>query len=516
MKRKNILLVLVLLIVQSVSAKEYNIIDYGAVAGKLSTAAIQKAIDIAFDAGGGTVVVPAGTYITGAIILKSRINLHLQQGAELRSSTNLEDFKIGSRRYGMIFCEDAIQVSITGEGVINALGMQFYEAGKNHGTSSSLGGVPEFDRMVTRQKEGYLPEGKFFTDGPIKRKPRPGMTIVFFHCTQVTIKDIKIYDTPVWAMRFGYCEDVVVNGISILNNLLIPNSDGIHMTVSRNVRISNCEIQAGDDAIIVQGFAKIEDKPGFTSAEQDSHQYGNKSIYAENIQVTNCHLQSRSSGIRIGFGQHPIRRIIFNNIIISESNRGIGIYARDSASIEELIFSNIIIETRLHNGIWWGHGEPIHMSTMPRFKGQPVGQIKDVQFNNITASGEEGILLYGLKESPMENIRFNNVKLYLKKGKETMHYGGNFDLRPTTSPETQIFKHDIPGIFAQNINKLSIRDVEIKWGSDLPAFFTHGIQCQDVKDLLLEGFTGSGNPASPGSKSLLLERTTKRKVTAIQ
>lgn len=514
MKMKNVLLVLLLFIVQSISAKEYNILDYGAVPDKLSTAAIQKAIDAAFDAGGGKVVVPTGVYITGAIILKSRINLHLEQGAELRSSTNLEDFKVGSRRYGMIFCEDAIQVSITGQGVINALGMQFYEADKNHGTSSSLGGVLEFDRMVTRQKEGYLAEGKFFTDGPIKRKPRPGMTIVFFHCTQVAIKDITVYDTPVWAIRFGYCEDVEVSGVSVLNSLLIPNSDGIHMTVSRNVRISNCQIQAGDDAIIVQGFAKIEGTPGFTSEEQDKHKYGNKSIYAENIQVTNCNLQSRSSGIRIGFGQHPIRRIIFNNIIISGSNRGIGIYARDSSSIEELIFSNIIIETRLHNGIWWGHGEPIHMSAISRFKDKPVGQIKDVQFNNITATGEEGILLYGTKESHMENIRFNNVKLNLKKGKETMDYGGNFDLRPTTSPATQIFKHDIPGLYAQNIDKLSIRDFEITWGGDLPSFFTHGIQCQDVKDLSLEGFTGSGNPTSPGSKSILLMRTTKRKMIA--
>ena len=514
MKKKNLLLVLVLFMMQSINAKEYSILDYGAVAGKLSTTAIQKAIDVAFDAGGGTVIVPAGVYITGAIILKSRINLHLEQGAELRSSTNLEDFKIGARRYGMIFCEDAIGVSITGQGMINALGMQFYEADKNHGTSSSLNGVKEFDRMATRQKEGYLPEGKFFTDGPIKRKPRPGMTIVFFHCNDVTIKDITVYDTPVWAIRFGYCEGVVVTGVSIFNSLLIPNSDGIHMTVSRNVRISDCEIQAGDDAIIVQGFTKAEDKPGFTSAEQDSHHYGNKSIYAENIQVTNCHLQSRSSGIRIGFGQHPIRRIIFNNIIISESNRGIGIYARDSASIEELIFSNIIIETRLHNGIWWGHGEPIHISAISRFKDRPVGKIKDVQFNNITATGEEGIVLYGSKENPMENIRFNNVKLYLKRGKETMDYGGNFDLRPTTSPETQIFKHDIPGIYAQNIDQLSIRDLDIKWDKDLPAFFTNGVQCLEVKDLLLEGFSGSGNPASPGSKSVLLERTTKRKLVA--
>ncbi|HZG23487.1 MAG TPA: glycosyl hydrolase family 28 protein, partial [Chitinophagaceae bacterium] len=404
MKITKLLSLLLVFFVHVLSAKEYNIVDYGATKDKLSTSAIQKAIDAAFEAGGGTVVVPTGTYITGAIILKSRINLYLEQGSELRSSTNLEDFVAGTRRYGMIYCEDAIQVSITGKGVINGMGSEFYDAKENHVNSSSLNGVPEFYPALTRQKEQYMKESRFFTDGPIKRKPRPGMTIVFFHCNQVTVKDITIKDTPIWATRFGYCEDVLISGISIQNNLMIPNSDGIHLTVSRNVRISDCDIVAGDDAIIVTGFAKIENTPGFTSAEQDKYKHGNKSIYAENIQVTNCRLQSRSSAIRIGYGQHPIRRCSFTNIIISESNRGIGVFAHDSSSIEELIFSNIMIETRLHNGVWWGRGEPIHLSSISRLKGEPAGKIKDVQFNNITAVGEQGIILYALKEAPMEDI----------------------------------------------------------------------------------------------------------------
>ncbi len=510
--KRIIFLGLFLLFIEQVSnAKEYNILDYGAVKDKLSTAAIQKAIDAAFEAGGGMVVVPAGTYITGALILKSRINLYLEQGSELRSSTNLEDFLVGTRRYGMIYCEDAIQVSITGKGVINGLGSEFYVADENHVNSSSLNGVPEFYPALTRQKEQYMKESKFFTDGPIKRKPRPGMTIVFFHCNQVTIKDITIKDTPIWATRFGYCEDVLISGISIQNNLMIPNSDGLHFTVSRNVRISDCDIVAGDDAIIVTGFAKVENTPGFTSAEQDKYKYGNKSMYAENIQVSNCRLQSRSSAIRIGYGQHPIRRCSFTNIIISESNRGIGVFAHDSSSIEELIFSNIIIETRLHNGVWWGRGEPIHVSSISRLKGEPAGKIKNVQFNNITAVGEQGIILYALKESPMEDIQFQNVKLHLKKGKETMNYGGNFDLRPTQAPETQLFSHDIPGLFAQNIDKLSIKDFDLTWDSNLPPFFTHGIHAVNVKDFMNEGFKGTSNPGFTGGKKVHLENVSLRK-----
>jgi len=109
------------------SAGTYNILDYGAVKNELSTAAIQRAVDACYEAGGGIVIVPAGTYITGTIILKSNINLYLEQGAELVSSVNIENFVVSSRRYGMIFCQDASQVSITGEDVINVLGTQFYE-----------------------------------------------------------------------------------------------------------------------------------------------------------------------------------------------------------------------------------------------------------------------------------------------------------------------------------------------------------------------------------------------------
>ncbi len=510
MKKLIVFPVLLLLVIQAVDAKEFNILNFGAVRNQLSTLAIQKAIDSCYQTGGGTVVVPAGIFITGSIFLKSNINLYLEPGAELRSSENMDDFKAGPERYGMIFCQNAVNISITGKGVINAMGSRFYEPDKNHTDSSGPGEKKTYDKMLTRQKENYLPEGKFFTDGPIKRKPRPGMTIVFFHCNQVAIKDITIKDTPVWAIRLGYCEGVLIDGISLLNNLMIPNSDGIHMTVSRNVRIANCEIRAGDDCIIVTGFARIEDTPGFDSKEQDKYTYGNKSVYAENIQVTNCHLQSRSSAIRIGYGQHPIRRCIFTDIVISESNRGIGIFAHDASDIEELIFSNIMIETRLHNGIWWGNGEPIHLSAVSRFPGKPAGKIKDVQFNNITANGGQGILIYGDKASHMEHIRFNNVQLHLLKGPETMSMGGNFDLRPTAIYEKQIFEHDIPGLFAQYVDNLSIRNFGLTWGEGLPEFYTHGIDCHEVKDLLIDGFEGSANPNSPKSRKIFMEQCTVR------
>ena len=105
----------------------YNITDFGAVPGELSTQQIQKTIDACAENGGGMVLVPAGTYITGTIQLKSHVNLHLEQGAVLKGSLNLSDYLTSFVTHGMVFCENATQVSITGQGIIDAQGTHFYD-----------------------------------------------------------------------------------------------------------------------------------------------------------------------------------------------------------------------------------------------------------------------------------------------------------------------------------------------------------------------------------------------------
>lgn len=490
-------LILFLFLSTKLFSRDYLITDFGAANGKLSTAAIQKAVDECFAAGGGRVVIPPGTFITGPVTLKSNVNVFLESGALLKGSDNIEDYRMGETRRGIFFCEDACNVSITGDGTIDASGSAFYDFSKNHGS-------PDFDRSLTRQKEEYMKDGTFFTDGPVRRISMPGMSIVFFHCTGVTLSGITVKDTPIWAIRFGYCEDVLIEGITIRNNVLIPNSDGIHCTASRNIRISNCDIVAGDDAIVMTGFDKNENIPAYSMMEQGDKTYGNKSIYAENMSVTNCQLRSSSAGIRIGYGQHPIRRCIFSNITIYDSNRGIGIFAHDTTDIEDLIFDNIIIETRLYNGHWWGHGEPIHLSCASRFKDHNAGEIKNVIFSNITATGGQGIILYGQKESLIKNITFDNVSLYIKKGRETMSYGGNFDLRPAADKKLQIFEHNIPGIFAQYISNLSVSGFNLTWDPALPDYFTNALEINNFDSVHIINMNGAYAPNSKDRSDIRL------------
>lgn len=506
MKKILILTILGVILTIPSRSENFNIIDYGAVQNQKSTAAIQKAIDACFEAGGGNVIIPAGRFITGTVELKSNVFIYLEPGSLLEASLDLSDYRSTFRRHGLVFCEDGENTGILGPGTINAMGTHFYDTTRNHV-------YPEFDKNLVRQKQNYMPEGTFFTDGPYKRLRMPGMTIGFYHCTRVKLKDFKLLDTPIWAIRLAYCEDGNVSGLTILNNLMVPNSDGIHMTASRNIRISDCHISCGDDAIIVTGFCINEEIPGYAHgiADQKAHRFGNKSIYSEHIQVTNCHLQSRSAGIRVGYGQHPIRSCSFTNIQIYGSNRGIGIFAHDGSDIENLVFSGITIETRLHNGQWWGNAEPIHISCVSRFEGEKAGNVRNVIFNDIIAQSEHGVLLYGQEQSLIEDVVFSNVRLKLVNGKETLGYGGNFDLRPATPISLQIFEHDIPGIYAQWVNNLTISNFTLRWGEGLPEFFTDGLECLHVNGLYLHHFDATGNPASEGSKKLKLEKTVMAK-----
>jgi len=468
----------------------FDVCRFGAVGdGKtLCTKAFNDAIATCASRGGGTVYVPAGTYYSGTIVMKSNINLHLEPGAVILASRDTADymkmpthqFQEGYVHFGLIYAADCKNISLTGHGVINGNGTFFMNSiDKPHSGN-------DFDRKFTRQGMDFMRPGAVIEDGPVSYNYRPGMLVVMLRCENVTVQDLMFYDSPEWTFRIGDCEDVLVTGITIRNNQLIPNSDGIHCTTSRNVRISNCDIVAGDDAIIVTGFGDEISGSEISRIPYPSRNTGNKTGYAENVTVTNCVLSSRSAGIRVGYGENPIRNLVFSNIVIYGSNRGIGVFARDKSDIENVEFSNIIINTRLHSGHWWGKGEPIHVSAIRDSRNGKAGTIRNIRFNNIRAESGAGILLYGASESPLENITLKDVTLSIEPGKYSESYGGNFDLRPAYPLDSALFAHDIPGCFAKGVINLVIKDFNLKWTDNLPNYFSDGLAIYDFRGLLLQ------------------------------
>jgi polygalacturonase len=486
---------ILILTISAVSGKSgiYNIVDFGAIKNEKSTAAIQTAIETCARNGGGTIYVPPGEFITGTIRLRDNINLFLEAGAILTGSLDTMDYRLDGTIRGMIIADEVRDISITGLGELNGNGTAFMNLQKNHfGT--------DFDRKYTRQGENYMPASILSPDGPVAYPFRPGMMVVILKCENVLIENVTFRDSPEWTIRLGDCDNAKVQGISIQNNLLVPNSDGIHCTTSRNVRISNCDIRAGDDAIIITGFGdeiSVHGKNFEPDFDYVNRKIGNKTGFAENITVTNCLLQSRSSGIRVGYGDNSMRNCVFENLVIYGSNRGIGIFCRDRGNIENIQFSNIFIETRLHTGHWWGNGEPIHVSAIPQKSDVPVGKIRNIRFFNITAKSENGILIYGVQESKIENLTLENIRLNIQSSPLNATYGGNFDLRPTNSKSTSIFKHDIPGLYSQFVKDLKIKDFEIKFASEFPDFFSNAIECQNFENLIIDEFCSSSSLPVP-------------------
>jgi len=468
----------------------YDVTRFGAKGDgvTLATAAINEAVRACHEAGGGVVVVPPGTFITGPVRLLSRVELHLSAGAVVRGSTNLADYQIDGVRRGLIFAFEAHDVAISGLGVIDGQSDAFFDPKRMHGFRN-----PGFERRFTRQGEAYFPPDTHFPDGPIYYEQRPGTMVQMLRCERVLVRDVCFVNPPEWTFRFGDCEDVRVEGITIRANKLVPNSDGIHLTTTRNARISGCHLVCGDDTIAITGFG---DEMGSRGQRPDARpgeraqRLGNRSGYCENITVANCTLESASAAVRVGYGRNPIRNCVFQNLVIYNSNRGLGVFARDPGDIENLLFQNITIHTRLYSGHWWGKGEPIHVSAIRQNPQVPVGRVRRVTFSGIVAEAEGGVVVYGTPESPIEDLTIQNLRLVVSAGPLARDWGGNFDLRPSTPASEQLFRHDIPALFFRHATGLRLEGVDVKWRGDLPEFYTSALEFEQCTGRVT-GLSGS-------------------------
>ena len=402
------ILFLLVLSLSSYAQRIYNVVDYGAVGNKIAddAKAIQQAIDECSANGGGTVLLPANhTFMSGPLCLKSNVNLHLEATAVLLANPDEGIYKLSAfgenRGEGMmwIYANGADNISITGKGTIHGNGIAFM--GKELDDSYELKPVTTFD-------------------------PRPHV-LTITDVKNLTIRDITIRDGAYWTVHLIGCDGAVIDGISLLNNLKIRNGDGIDLDHSRNVRISNCHITSGDDCICLKNRREFE-------------QYGP----CHDITVTNFVMTSRSCAIKIGSeNMDSIYNVVFDNCVITRSNRGLGIQNRDEGTVTDVMFSNIIMYCQLWSDVWWGKAEPIYVTSYPRAngnhkdanwrfpKGETVGrcgEVSRIYFNNIVANSENGCFVGGDIEGKVNNVHFCNVRLVRKK--VTAYEGGAIDLRP--------------------------------------------------------------------------------------
>jgi len=491
MKRKVIFCFLLMCGCVSAEPAVYNVIDFGARNNgtDLTTSQIQKAIDQCFLEGGGTVYVPRGEYMVGTINLRSNVEFHLEKGAVIKASTDLKQYQVHNEQpAGLFYTEDSENVSITGQGKIWGRGIDFMYPD----SAKVIRG--EVNKYI-RQKYDFRKVEKGIGDGPLMPKDRYHQMIIFSNCRNVRLSDIECVDAPYWTILIVHCDRIFITGLSVNNNLLIPNNDGMDIVSCSNVNVSDCIITCGDDAIVLAGYAHHYGDPGFKDIMKPS----------QHINVSNCILQSRSSGIRIGgWDQNSMSDYNFNNITIFDSNCGINITVRDSGSVSNVTFSNIRIETRLHTGDWWGNGEPVKISAMRGVPRDRIGKIRNIFFNNITCVGENAILLYASEETKLQNIYFSNFEFVLRNSRLDKVSGGNFDLRPNIIPGKEIFESEVPVVYIENADNVYFNQGSVSWGNVEAKYYTYALEAVKVNNLKLSNMTVSSSPSNPKLKAVLL------------
>jgi len=435
----------------------FDVTGYGAVSdGKtLCTQAIQKAVDACNAAGGGTVYLPAGRFLSGAIFLKSNVTLNIGEGATLLASTNFEDFppiKPGwqtrsddTRRSSLITGLDLENIAVTGRGTLNGQGKPWWDALRQ-----------DNDRKDGRQK--------ILTYG----RPR---VINLYRCRNVLIEGVTIVDSPSWTVHPVGCDNLVVNGISIINPESGPNTDGVNPESCRNVRIANCFIDTGDDCITLKSG---EDEEGRLKARP-----------TENVTITNCVMYKGHGAVVIGSEMSGgVRNVAASNIVCVGTDRAVRIKSTRGRGgvVENIRFSNFVVENV---------AEPIYITTFyTKTPPEPVSErtpiFRDIAISHFTIKNCPCTAkIFGLPEMPIQQLRITDVTASTQAGFRCDSVAG-LELQ-----NVQVNVEKGPAFEFSNCKDLELRAVKTtNPRADVPV-----VRMENVRDAFIQGcraYPGTG------------------------
>jgi polygalacturonase len=419
--------------------------DYGAAGdgAKLDTLALQAAIDACAGAGGGTVYFPPGRYLSGTLFLKSRIALHLEGGATLLGSANREDYPTtvpAVRSYtdnytvrSLIYAENLDQIALEG-----------------HGTIDGQGGT---------LKGAY--------------KDRPYLLRII-GCREVGVRGLTLRNAAMWVQHYLACEGVCLDSIRV-ESTCNTNNDGIDIDGCERVRIANCDIRSGDDALVLKS---TQERP------------------CRNVVVTNCVLSSRCNAFKLGTESNGgFENIVMSNCAIYDTRiSGIALELVDGGTLERVSISNVTMHnTRSAIFIRLGNRARPFKAGMERIG---TGRLRHVRISDVQAFGADaiGCSITGLPGHPVEDVALENITVSFAGGGKPIKDLTTVPEKAKAYPEYGMFGA-LPayGFFCRHARGLRLSRVQ---ASTVEPDARPALVCQDVGGLELCGWR-AGTSDSP-------------------
>ena len=388
---KQVILSVLLLSALSLQARDYDVLDYGAKQDTtvLSTEAIQQAIDACSAAGGGRVVVPAGSYKIGTIILKDNVHLYLEQGATLYGSTDLRDYlpmksdyvslRTHTTTIQLIYADKVRNVTIDGFGTIDGRGRAFKKLSWN-------------DEGITRPH-----------------------LLRFIQSEDITIKDITLRNSGCWMQHYLACDRLKIDGIKVFNRNNY-NNDALDLD--------------GCHEVIVRGMMADSDDDGITLKSTSPR-------LCENVRISDCVVSSHCNAVKLGTETNGgFRNINISGIVVKPSSdqqeKFFGQWIGSSAISLEIVDGGVLENVSVSDITVEGTESPIFVRLGNRGRGylsdganmeriipvDHVGRICGIHLSNIQIrhAGSMGCSITGLPGYPVENVFLSNITLHQKGG----------------------------------------------------------------------------------------------------
>ena len=393
-----------------------NVMAFGVVGDgtTLNTAAIQQAIDTCSGSGGGTLTFPAGRYLTGTVRLKDGVTLHLEEQAVLLGSTRAADylnpdpFMAGDGvplGHALIVALDARHVGLEGKGRIEGQG-----------------------RALKAAQTPYV--------------VRPFL-IRWVRCTDVTVKDLHLADPGAWTLNFFQSRDATVERVTIrTRDSGLVNNDGIDLDSCERIRIRDCDIESGDDALCLKATS---------------------SLPCRDITASGCTLSTHCNAIKLGTESlGDFERIRVEDCRLRAIGMaGIALYAVDGGHLHDVVVSDITMD---------GVAVPVSVRLGARLKtfragdqAKPPGTLRDVTIRNVRATGARqiGILVNGIPGHPVENLTLDNLTLEMSGGGTEADAAVQLPENEAAYPECSMFGRVLPahGLYLRHVAGVTLRDV---------------------------------------------------------